>query len=459
MPRTVAILGRPNVGKSTLFNRLTGGRRQAIVDDTPGVTRDRLEGKGSLAGLVFRVIDTAGLEADPADDLQARLRRQTLAGLAEADVGLFLIDARLGVTPADADVANLLRRQDKPILLLANKSEGGAALAQGQEAWGLGLGPPIPVSAKEAQGFADLVEALVPLLREPEAEDDVAPDDGAEAGAEEPERPLRLAIVGRPNVGKSSLVNRLLDQERVLTGPEPGLTRDSVRIAWEWRGRRIQLVDTAGLRRKAKVEQRLEKMSTGSTIDALKFAEVVVLVTDGTQPLERQDLTIARLILQEGRALVVAVNKWDLIEDQQAVRAEIRRSLDHQLVDAKGVVPVTLSARTGRDVDKLLPAVVDAHRRWSARVSTGALNRGLQEALARHTPPLVGGRRIKIRYGTQASARPPTFVLFANKPAEEMPESYLRYLTNSLRESFDLAGVPIRVHVRQPMNPYADGDD
>jgi GTPase len=450
MPRTVAILGRPNVGKSTLFNRLTG-RRQAIVDDTPGVTRDRLEGKGSLAGLEFRVIDTAGLEVGPVDDLQERLRRQTLAGLAEADIGLFLIDARLGVTPADADVADLLRRQDKPILLLANKSEGGAALAQGQEAWGLGLGAPIPVSAKEAQGFADLVDALAPLLREEEGEE--------EGPAEEPERPLKLAIVGRPNVGKSSLVNRLLDEERVLTGPEPGLTRDSVRIAWTWRGRRIELVDTAGLRRKARVEERLERMSTGATIDALKFAEVVVLVTDATQPLERQDLTIARLVLQEGRALVVAVNKWDLVEDQQAALAEIRRSLDHQLGDAKGVSALPLSALTGRGVAKLLPAVVETHRRWSARVTTGALNRGLQEALARHTPPLVNGRRIKIRYGTQASARPPTFVLFANKPAEEMPESYLRYLTNSLRESFDLPGVPIRVHVRQAKNPYAGGED
>jgi GTPase len=450
MPRTVAILGRPNVGKSTLFNRLTG-RRQAIVDDTPGVTRDRLEGKGSLAGLEFRVIDTAGLEVGPVDDLQERLRRQTLAGLAEADIGLFLIDARLGVTPADADVADLLRRQDKPILLLANKSEGGAALAQGQEAWGLGLGAPIPVSAKEAQGFADLVDALAPLLREEEGEE--------EGPAGEPERPLKLAIVGRPNVGKSSLVNRLLDEERVLTGPEPGLTRDSVRIAWTWRGRRIELVDTAGLRRKARVEERLERMSTGATIDALKFAEVVVLVTDATQPLERQDLTIARLVLQEGRALVVAVNKWDLVEDQQAALAEIRRSLDHQLGDAKGVSALPLSALTGRGVAKLLPAVVETHRRWSARVTTGALNRGLQEALARHTPPLVNGRRIKIRYGTQASARPPTFVLFANKPAEEMPESYLRYLTNSLRESFDLPGVPIRVHVRQAKNPYAGGED
>lgn len=445
MPRTVAILGRPNVGKSTLFNRLVG-RRQAIVDDTPGVTRDRLEGRASLAGLEFRVIDTAGLDTDPRDDLKTRLRRQTLAGLAEADLGLFLIDARAGITPADADVADLLRRQEKPIILLANKSESGTALAQAQEAWSLGLGEPIPISAREGQGLADLVDALLPHLEQ-------------ENEPEQPEadRPLRLAIVGRPNVGKSTLVNRLLGDERVLTGPEPGLTRDSVRIAWEWQGRRIELVDTAGLRRKAKVEAPLERLSTSATVDALKRAEAVTLVVDATQPFERQDLTIARLILQEGRALVIAVNKWDLIAEPQAALADLRHVLDHQLADAKGVTAIPLSAETGQGVPKLLPAIVEAHRRWSSRVPTGALNRWLREALARHTPPLAQGRRLKIRYATQTTTRPPTFVLFANKPAEEMPESYLRYLSGSLRESFDLAGVPLRLHVRQSRNPYAEG--
>jgi GTPase len=444
--RTVAILGRPNVGKSTLFNRLVR-RRQAIVDDIPGVTRDRIEGLASLAGLEFRVIDTAGIEADDrGDDLAARLRRQTLAGLAEADIGLFLIDSRQGVTPPDREVADLLRRQDKPIILLANKTEGGAASAQAQEAWGLGLGEPVPISAREGDGFADLFDALRPMLEAPEPEP-VSEDDET--------RPLRLAIVGRPNVGKSSLVNRLIAQERMLTGPEPGLTRDSVKIAWTWQGRRIELVDTAGLRRKARIEARLEKLSTASTMDALRRAEAVALVMDATQAFERQDLTIARLILAEGRAIILVLNKWDLIEDPQAALARARDVLQDQLADARGAPLVPLSAQTGRGLDRLLPAVVEAHRRWSSRVSTGAVNRWLREALERHTPPLVQGRRIKIRYATQTSSRPPTFVLFANTSADEVPESYLRYLAGSLREAFDLPGVPVRLHLRQGKNPYA----
>jgi GTP-binding protein len=444
--RTVAILGRPNVGKSTLFNRLVR-RRQAIVDDLPGVTRDRIEGLASLAGLEFRVIDTAGIEADDrGDDLAARLRRQTLAGLAEADIGLFLIDSRQGVTPPDREVADLLRRQDKPIILLANKTEGGAASAQAQEAWGLGLGEPVPISAREGDGFADLFDALRPMLEAPEPEP--VPED-------EETRPLRLAIVGRPNVGKSSLVNRLIAQERMLTGPEPGLTRDSVKIAWSWQGRRIELVDTAGLRRKARIEARLEKLSTASTMDALRRAEAVALVMDATQAFERQDLTIARLILAEGRAIILVLNKWDLIDDPQAALARARDVLQDQLADARGAPLVPLSAQTGRGVDRLLPAVAEAHRRWSTRISTGAVNRWLREALERHTPPLVQGRRIKIRYATQTTARPPTFVLFANTSADEVPESYLRYLAGSLRETFDLPGVPVRLHLRQGKNPYA----
>jgi GTP-binding protein len=477
--RTVAILGRPNVGKSTLFNRLVG-RRQAIVDPTPGVTRDRLEGKGNLAGLEFRVIDTAGIE-DPErdDDLKDRLRRQTMAGLAEADVGLFMVDARAGLTAADRDIADLLRRQrEKPILVLANKAEGATAMMQAQEAWGLGLGMPIPVSAREGDGFADLFAALLPIIEAPEDEPatpdeavDVpetlrsdaieTPDDadGLEAETADDDRPMRLAIVGRPNVGKSSLVNRLVKEERLLTGPEPGLTRDAVRVGWEWKGRRVELVDTAGLRRRAKIELELEKLSTGATIHALKMAEVVVLVVDATQAMERQDLTIARLIVKEGRALVLVVNKWDLVEEPQAALAEIRRLIGYQLADVQGVEIVTLSALTGRGLDRLLPAVVAAHERWSRRVSTGAMNRALAAALERHTPPLANGRRIKIRYGTQTTARPPTFVLFTNQPADEMPESYVRYLVGAFRESFDLAGVPIRVHLRQGKNPYADSRD
>lgn len=460
--KTVVILGRPNVGKSTLFNRLVG-RRQAIVDPTPGVTRDRLDGKGELAGLEFRVVDTAGIEEpEDEDDLKSRLRRQTLAGLGEADIGLFLIDARVGITPADADIADLLRRQTKPVILLANKVEGGAAFALAQEAWGLGLGEPVPVSAREGDGFADLFAALAALLEPegagpPPVSDDLSAARDDAAAEDRPERPLHLAIVGRPNVGKSSLVNRLLEAERVLTGPEPGLTRDSVRIAWEWQGRRIQLVDTAGLRRRGKIEADLEKLSVGATLHSLKMAEVVALVVDATQALERQDLTIARLIVKEGRAFVLVVNKWDLVPDPQAALAEIRLKVADQIADAKGVELVPLSALTGRGLNRLLPAVAAAHRRWTSRVSTGALNRWLAGAMERHTPPLVQGRRIKIRYMTQSTARPPTFILFANAAAEEMPESYLKYLTNSLREGFDLAGVPIRLHVRQGKNPYAEG--
>jgi GTP-binding protein len=446
MQRTVAILGRPNVGKSTLFNRLVG-RRQAIVDDTPGVTRDRLEGKAELGGLSFRLIDTAGIE-DAEDDLKARLRRQTLAGLEEADLGLFLIDARAGVTPADADIADLLRRQKKPILLIANKSESGAAQAQLHEAWSLGLGQPIPLSAREGEGMADLVEALGAHLAELEED--------AESEGGEQERPLRLAIVGRPNVGKSSLVNRLLAEERLLTGPEPGLTRDAVRVTWVWEGRPVELVDTAGLRRRSRVTPGLERLSTGATLEALRLCEVAALVLDATVGFERQDLTIARLILEEGRALVVVVNKWDLVDDPNAALLSLRRGLEHQLADARGVSLVPLSAATGQHVGRFLPAVVEAHRRWNSRVTTGALNRWLAEALARHTPPLVQGRRLKIRYATQAKARPPTFVLFANKPADQVPDSFLRYLTGSLRETFDLPGVPIRLHLRHTHSPYTE---
>jgi GTPase len=449
----VAILGRPNVGKSTLFNRLVG-RRQAIVDDTPGVTRDRLEGVCRLGAVDFRVIDTAGIAAGRDETLEGRLRAQAMQGLAEADVGLFVVDARAGVTPADEEIAEGLRRQGKPVLLLANKCEGRLAGAQAAEAWALGLGEPLPVSAEHGDGVPDLLAALQPYVAAeapPGAAD--GPPGGEETGG--PARPLRLAIVGRPNAGKSSLVNRLIDEERLLTGPEPGLTRDSVAVRLTWRARAIELVDTAGLRRKARVSGRLEKMSTSATLQALKFAEVVVLVVDATMQLERQDLTIARLVVQEGRALVLALNKWDLVEDPNATMAGIRDTLTVQLADVRGVPCVALSALTGRGVEKLLPAVVTAHGRWDRRVSTGALNRWLATMLERHPPPLAQGRRVKIRYMTQATARPPTFVLFANKPAEALPESYLRYLAAGLREAFDLAGVPIRFHVRQGENPYA----
>ena len=453
MTPVVAIVGRPNVGKSTLFNRLIG-RRRAIVDDTPGVTRDRLEGFCRLGAVEFRVIDTAGLDAGPADSLADRLYRQAMQGLAEADVGLFVVDARAGVTPADQEIAEALRRQRKPVLLLANKCEGRLAEAQAAEAWALGLGEPLPVSGEHGDGIPDLLAALEPFLA------GEAPGTAPELAAQEPEtpaRPLRLAVVGRPNAGKSSLVNRLIDEERLLTGPEPGLTRDSVAVRLTWRDRLIELVDTAGLRRKARVAAKLEKMSTSATLQALKFAEVVVLVVDATTPLERQDLTIARLVAQEGRALVLALNKWDLVADPGTTMAEMRDTLTTQLADVRGVPCVPLSALTGRHVDRLLPAVVAAHERWDRRVPTGALNRWLATMLEKHPPPLAQGRRVKIRYATQATARPPTFVLFANKPAEALPDSYLRYLAAGLRDAFDLAGVPIRFHVRHGENPYAPG--
>ena len=441
----VAILGRPNVGKSTLFNRLVG-RRQAIVDDTPGVTRDRIEGVCRLGPSEFRVIDTAGLDDGDADSLAGRLRAQSMLGLDEAVVGVFVVDARGGVTAADRELADELRRQQKPIILVANKCEGRVAEAQLAEAWALGLGEPLPVSAEHGDGIPDLLEALRSHLAAPAAEPE----------AEPAAKPLRLAVVGRPNAGKSSLINRLLDQERLLTGPEPGLTRDSVALRLSYQGREIELVDTAGLRRKAKVAAKLEKMSTSATLRALKFAEVVVLVVDATAPLERQELTIARLVVQEGRALVLVLNKWDLVDDPNAVMGEIRHILATQLADVRGVPCVPLSALTGRNVDRLLPAVVAAHARWDKRVPTAALNRWLGAALEQHPPPLAQGRRVKIRYATQTTARPPTFVLFANKSAEYLPESYLRYLAAGLRETFDLDGVPIRFHVRHGENPYAD---
>ncbi len=458
----VAILGRPNVGKSTLFNRLVG-RRQAIVDDTPGVTRDRIEGVCRLGPTEFRVIDTAGLDIGAPESLAGRLRSQSMLGLDEAAVGLFVVDARGGITAADRDLADELRRQRKPVILVANKCEGRVAESQLGDAWGLGLGEPLPVSAEHGDGIPDLLLALAPYVAAAPPESAAAPEtaaageDGEPTGEDaRPAKPLRLAVIGRPNAGKSSLINQLIAEDRLLTGPEPGLTRDSIILRLDHKGRTIELVDTAGLRRKSKVAAKLEKLSTSATLHALKFAEVVALVVDATAPLERQDLTIARLVVQEGRALVIVLNKWDLIAEPNAAMTEIRHTLATQLADVRGVPCVPLSALTGRHVDRLLPAVVAAHARWDRRVSTGALNRWLATALEQHPPPLAQGRRVKIRYATQSTARPPTFILFANKSAEHLPDSYLRYLAAGLREAFDLPGVPIRFHVRHGENPYAD---
>jgi GTP-binding protein len=450
MPATVAILGRPNVGKSTLFNRLAGARR-ALVDATPGVTRDRIEAEARLGELRFRVVDTAGLEAG--GELDERLRRLTLAALAEAEVGLLMVDARAGLTPADREVAALLRRQGKPILVLANKCDSDAVAAAAEEAWTLGLGAPIPISAEHGLGMPDLLAALRPLLAA-----EAAATTAADA-ATEPLPPIRVAIVGRPNVGKSTLVNRLLGEERMLTGPEPGLTRDAVSAPLAWRGHAIELVDTAGLRRKARIEARLERMSAASSLRSVRMAHVVVLLVDATAPLEQQDLAILRQAIDEGRAIVIAVNKWDLIDDPRSTLDELRHRVETRLWQIKGVAYVTLSALTGKGVERLLPAVVKAQERWAARIPTAALNRWLAAALDKNPPPLVQKRRLKIRYATQARTRPPTFALFANKPAEQVPETYLRYLDAGLRSAFDLAGVPLRLLVRHGENPYDPDPD
>ena len=444
MPFTVAIVGRPNVGKSTLFNRLAGARR-ALVDPTPGVTRDRIAADGRIGHLAFTLIDTAGLDEGPPESLEGRLRAQTSTALAEADVALMLIDAKSGLTVLDRHFARWLRRQDTPVILVANKCEGLAAESLASEAWGLGLGPPVPISAQNGEGLADLAEALLPY----------APaDEGAEASGRDEARPLRLAIAGRPNVGKSSLINRLLADERLLTGPEPGLTRDAVAVRWQWQGRAIELVDTAGLRRRARIAPGgLEQLSTRSALAALREAEVVVLMVDASAPLEQQDITIANRAAEAGRAVIVAANKWDLVTEPEAAMTLLRERLEGRLPHLKGIACLPLSVRTGKNLERLLPLVIETHERWSTRIATGPLNRWLADAVETHPPPIAKGRRVKLRYATQASTRPPTFVLFVSQ-AGALPDSYLRYLTNSLREAFDLPGVPIRLRLRTGKNPY-----
>ena len=443
MVLTVAILGRPNVGKSTLFNRLAG-RRLALVDDTPGLTRDRREAEGRLGDLRFRMIDTAGLEDAAPGDLAARMQEQTHRALAAADVALLVVDTRAGVTALDRHFANWLRRAGKPVILVANKAEG-AAFSGAFEAFDLGLGDPVPISAEHGEGLNALFAALTPLA-------DAAARDPAQ---EREERALKLAIVGRPNVGKSTLVNRLLGEERMLTGPEPGTTRDAIALPWQWRGRRIELCDTAGLRRRPKVEEKLEKLAVGDALRAIRFAEVVVLVVDATQALERQDLTIARLVADEGRAMVLAVNKWDLVRDKKAALALIKEGLETSLPQLAGLSAVTVSALEGKGLDRLMQSVLAAEAAWNRRIPTPRLNRFLAEAQERNPPPLVSGRRLRLRYATQVNVRPPTFALFASKPGE-LPDSYRRYLTNLLREAFDLPGVPIRMMLRKGRNPYAE---
>ena len=445
MALKLAIVGRPNVGKSTLFNRLAG-KKLAIVDDRPGVTRDRRFGTGNIGDLDLELIDTAGFEDVTDESLEARMRAQTELAIDECDVALFLIDAREGVTPLDHTFAEILRRKDKPVILAANKAEGKAGAAGALEAFELGLGEPVEISAEHGEGMAELYAAL--LFAEPE--------EGAEGP--DPENPIKIAIVGRPNAGKSTLVNRLLGEERMLVGPEAGITRDAIPVDWTWDGRKVRLVDTAGLRRKAKVQEKLEKLSTQDSIRAITFAEIVILVMDATHPFEIQDLQIGDLVEREGRGLVFVLAKWDLVEEPQARLKEFLEEADRVLPQLRGTPVVALSAETGRNMERLMPAVFKVHEDWSTKVRTKALNDWLAMAIQRHPPPAVAGRRIKPKYMAQTKARPPTFVLFASR-ADELPESYRRYLINSMRESFDLPGVPIRLETKSTSkdNPFKKG--
>ncbi|HLJ70424.1 MAG TPA: ribosome biogenesis GTPase Der [Roseiarcus sp.] len=459
MSAKVAIIGRPNVGKSTLFNRLVG-RKLALVDDAPGVTRDRREGEARLGDLSFTVIDTAGLEEGEAATMAGRMRAQTEAALADCDAILFLIDARAGLTPTDRHFAQLIRRAGKPILLVANKAEGKAGEAGAYEAFSLGLGEPLPLSAEHGEGLGDLYDALAAVLPSEARE----PESGAEAptlelGDEEDgsevdlSKPLRIAVLGRPNAGKSTLLNRILGEDRLLTGPEPGLTRDSIGVETVWRGRRLKLFDTAGLRRRARVVEKLEKLAAADALRAVRFAEVVVLLLDATIPFERQDLTLADLVEREGRALVIGLNKWDLVQDKSQAAKTLREEADRLLPQLRGARVVPVSGLTGAHVDRLMEAVIATEQIWSKRIATGRLNRWLGPVVDATPPPAVAGRRIKIRYMTQPKARPPHFVLFGNQ-LQALPDSYKRFLVNGLRETFDLPGAPIRLSLRTSTNPY-----
>ncbi|MBV8683064.1 MAG: ribosome biogenesis GTPase Der [Caulobacteraceae bacterium] len=449
----LAIVGRPNVGKSTLFNRLAG-KKLAIVDDRPGVTRDRRFGVGRLGDLDLELIDTAGFEDVQDQSLEARMRAQTERAVDEAQVVLFVIDAREGVTPLDETFAELLRRSGKPVVVAANKSEGRAGEAGALEAFALGLGDPVSISAEHGEGLGDLYMAVIAAAP---VEEDLADDEGEEGGAEGDDKPIRIAVIGRPNAGKSTLVNRLIGEDRLLTGPEAGITRDAIGVEWAFQGRRVRLVDTAGLRRKAKVEEGLEHLSTRDTLRAITFAEVVLLVMDATHPFETQDLTIADLIEREGRALVFVLAKWDLVEDRQAALAAFRETAERMLPQLRGAPLIALSAETGAGLERLMPAVLEAHGHWSTKLKTRDLNDWLRMAVERHPPPAVNGLRVRPKYMAQTKARPPTFVLFASR-ADRLADSYRRYLVNSLRHSFDLPGVPIRITIKSGKNPYAEGD-
>jgi GTP-binding protein len=455
MSLTIAIVGRPNVGKSTLFNRLAG-RRAALVDDTPGVTRDRREGAARLGDLAFTIIDTAGLEESAPESLAGRMRAQTETAVADADAVFFLIDARAGIVPDDRVFANLLRRAGKPTILVANKAEGRTGAAGVYEAFALGLGEPVAISAEHGEGLADLYDALRAAVPEKTAppEDERGEETLESAAAPAPARPIRIAVVGRPNAGKSTLVNRLLGEERLITGPEAGITRDAIAVPLTWQGRQFHVYDTAGLRRRSRVDGKLEKLSVADALEAIRFAEVVVLLIDASVAFEEQDLRIADLVEREGRALVLGINKWDLEEAAPGAIARLHAQADRLLTQVKGVPVVAVSGLMGTGLDHLMKAVTDIHALWNKRIPTSALNRWFDDVLAAHPPPAVSGRRLRLNYITQPKTRPPSFVVFCTR-ADAVPDSYQRYLVNALRESFGLPGVPIRLTLREKANPYA----
>ena len=459
MSFSLAIIGRPNVGKSTLFNRLVG-KKLALVDDRPGVTRDRREGAAKLADLSFTVIDTAGLEEGAEATLEGRMRQQTEAAIDQADAILFMIDARAGVTPDDKYFADLVRRAGKPVVLVANKAEGRAGEAGFFEAYTLGLGDPVPLSAEHGEGMIDLFDALRLALPEateaPIEEDEAAAprrfddEDGSDLDIT---KPLRITVVGRPNAGKSTLINRLLGEERLLVGPEAGITRDSIGIDFEWRDRKMKLFDTAGLRRRARVTDKLEKLAGADALRAVRFSEVVVLLVDSTIPFEKQDLTIADIAASEGRAVVIGLGKWDLIEDRGKTLIRLREEAERLLAQLRGCPVIPVSGATGEGLDELMRAVIAVHETWNKRISTARLNRWLINTIEQNPPPAVSGRRIKIRYMTQPKSRPPHFVLFGNQ-LDELPTSYERFLINGLRKTFDFPGVPLRISRKTADNPY-----
>jgi GTP-binding protein len=454
MSFTIAIIGRPNVGKSTLFNRLVG-QKLALVDDTPGVTRDRREGQGRLGDLEFTIIDTAGLDEGAKGSLTARMQEQTETAIGLADALMFVIDARAGLTPNDRAFADFARRADKPVVLIANKSEGKHGELGAMESYALGLGEPIQISAEHGEGLSELYDALRALMPEPVEEREQFDDDEIiETDEEIARRPIRVAIVGRPNAGKSTLINHLLGEERLLTSAEAGTTRDSISVEVTWQGRAFRVFDTAGLRRRSRIEEKLEKLSVADALRAVRFAEVVVLVMDAQNKFEEQDLRIADLIEREGRALVIAVNKWDLMGRQASLIAGLRTDVDHLLPQVKGVAIVAVSGLMGEGIDRLMTAIEQAYAVWNKRVPTASLNRWFEQAVDANPPPAVSGRRLKLNYVTQTKARPPSFVVFCSR-ADAVPESYLRYLVNTLRAAFELPGTPVRIMLREKANPFA----